>query len=315
MRLLVLVLAAASVACAARTDVETGRADVNGAQLYFESAGNGPVVVLLQGGQLPLEMWDDQFAALSKDFRVIRYDVRGFGRSSPMQGPFAHRDDLLGLLRRLRVERASLVGLSLGGGIAIDFALEHPEMVERLVLAGPGLSGFTFSEPRGPWMDSVVAAWQARDSVRVALLWLESDYMRPAMRDSALATRLRTLVTRNASVWMQPDSQRVPDPPAIGRLSGIHAPTLVILGALDTPDIRRISDTLIAKIPGARRLVIEDAGHMVNMEKPAEFSRAVLRFLRGAGRSERTYSTVGNTRSIARARARASARLNVRHML
>jgi 3-oxoadipate enol-lactonase len=276
----IVALAIACAGCAAATRASTGHADVNGAQLYYEDAGQGPVVVLLQGGQLPLEMWDDQFDELSKYLRVVRYDVRGFGRSSPMKGPFSHRDDLHGLLRSLGIGRATLVGLSLGGGIAIDFALEHPDMVERLVLVGPGLSGFKFSEERGPWMDSLRVAWQARDSTRVALLWLESDYMRPAMRDSALAARLRALSTRNASLWVQPDSERVMQPPAIGRLAEIRAPTLVVLGALDTRDIRAITDTLLRKIPGAERVVIEDAGHMVNMEKPAQFNRVVLPFLR-----------------------------------
>jgi 3-oxoadipate enol-lactonase len=172
------------------------------------------------------------------------------------------------------------VGLSLGGGIAVDFALQHPGMVEKLVLVGPGLSGFRFSDPSGPWMDSLRAAWVARDSTRMALLWLESDYMRPAMRDSALASRLRGLTVRNASLWVQPDSEQVMAPPAVGRLAEIRAPTLVVLGALDTPDIKAITDSLMQKVPGARRVIIDDAGHMPNMEKPVEFNRAVIPFLR-----------------------------------
>jgi pimeloyl-ACP methyl ester carboxylesterase len=273
-------MALVCIGCVTAQRVETGWADVNGARLYYEASGEGPVVVLLQGGQLPLEMWDDQFHELADHFRVIRYDVRGFGRSSPMQGPYAHRDDLHAFLRSQGVERASLVGLSLGGGIAIDFSLEHPEVVEKLVLVGPGLSGFKFSEDRGAWIDSMRVAWTTRDSTRMALLWLQSDYMKPAMRDSALASKLRSLTVRNASNWVQPDSDRVIQPPAIGRLSEIRVPTLVILGGLDTPDIKAITDTLVRAIPGARRVVIDDAGHMVNMEKPTEFSRAVLPFLR-----------------------------------
>jgi 3-oxoadipate enol-lactonase len=267
-------------ACVSATRVETGTVDVNGGSLYYEASGDGAVVVLLQGGQLPLEMWDDQFFELAQHFRVLRYDVRGFGRSSRAKGPYAHHDDLHGLLRSLGIERASLVGLSLGGRIAIDFALQHPSMVQKLVLVGPGLSGFRFKEDTGPWMDSIRVAWTARDSNRVALLWLESDYMRPAMRDSGLATRLRALTVRNASTWVQPDSERVMTPPAVGRLADIRAPTLVILGALDTPDIKAITDSLTQKIPRAERVIIDDAGHMVNMEKPAEFNRVVVPFLR-----------------------------------
>jgi 3-oxoadipate enol-lactonase len=274
------VITLVGLSCVSAERVETGHADVNGARLYYEAAGQGPVVVLLQGGQLPLEMWDDQFTVLAQDFRVIRYDVRGFGRSSPAKEPYAHREDLNGLLQALGVQRASFVGLSLGGGIAIDFAIEHPDMVNKLVVVGPGLSGFQFSDPDKPWMDSMVVAWRARDSARMSLLWLESDYMRPAMRDNELATRLRELSLRNSSNWLQPDSQRVMNPPALGRLTSIRAPMLVVLGSLDTRDIRAIGDTLLLRVPTARRVIIADAGHVPNMEKPEEFNRAVLAFLR-----------------------------------
>lgn len=267
-------------ACAGKgTEAHTGFADVNGGRLYFEEKGRGPAVVLLQGGQMPLQMWDEQFDALAKHFHVVRYDARGFGRSSAKLGTFAYHDDLYELLRWLRIERASLVGLSLGGRVAIDFVLQHPNMVDRLVLAGPGLSGFHFSDTKEPWTDSARVAGAARDSNRVSLLWLESGYMKPAMRDSALASRLRRLTALNASLWMQRDSEIDMTPPAIARLSEIPAPTLVILGGLDIPDIRAITDTLVRMVPGARRVVIEDAGHMVNMEKPAAFNRALLSFL------------------------------------
>ena len=273
-------IALLSAACAGHgSQLNTGFADVSGGQLYFEERGRGPAVVLLQGGQMPLQMWDDQFDALATHFRVVRYDARGFGRSSAKRGTFVYHDDLYELLRTLRIDRASLVGLSLGGRVAIDFALQHPTMVDRLVLAGPGLSGFHFSNTKEPWTDSARVAWAARDSNRVGLLWLESGYMKPAMRDSALASRLRRLTALNASLWMQRDSEIDMTPPAIERLAEIRAPTLVILGGLDIPDIRAITDTLLRMVPGARRVVIEDAGHMVNMEKPATFNRALLSFL------------------------------------
>jgi 3-oxoadipate enol-lactonase len=259
---------------------DSGTAVVNGTRLYYEALGSGEPVILLQGGNLPLEMWDEQFAKLAQTFRVVRYDARGFGRSAAKSGPYASEEDLLALLQHLKMPKASLVGLSLGGRVAIDFALLHPEMVERLVLAGPGLSGFDWTERREPWIDSAIAASKQNDSVRISLLWLESGYMTPAMRDSVLAGRLRVLTVRNASMWMQPDSERVLTPPAIGRLVSLKVPTLIIVGSLDIPDIQRIVDTLQASVPGAVKIVIQDAGHMVNMEKPSEFNRTVLEFLR-----------------------------------
>ena len=228
-----------------------------------------------------MEMWDDQFDLFARDFRVIRFDARGFGRSSPYGAPYTYHDDLHALLQRLGVKRAALVGLSLGGRVAIDYTLEHPDMVSALVLAGPGLSGFAWDTTPDPTTPRMIEAWKARDSVQVALIWLETGYMKPAMRDSALARRLRALTVRNASMWMQPDSERVLNPPAIGRLGALRAPTLVVLGERDVRDIHRIVDTLVKTIPGSRRVVIPDVGHMPNMEKPAEFNRIVLEFLRG----------------------------------
>lgn len=282
-RLGFIVMLAFSIACAESrrvADARSGMAPVSRGTLYYEVKGSGPTVVLLQGGQLPLEMWDEQFDTLAARFRVIRYDARGFGRSAPKSGPYASENDLFELLRYLAIDRASLVGLSLGGRVALDFALVHPEIVERLVVVGPGLSGFDWQDPREPWADSADAAWQRKDSVRISLLWLESGYMKPAMRDAQLAQRLRNLTKRNASLWMQPDSERVLVPPAIARLGDIRVPTLVLLGALDVPDIHRIVDTLSRAIPNARRAVIDNVGHMVNMEAPAEFNRLVLDFLR-----------------------------------
>jgi 3-oxoadipate enol-lactonase len=259
---------------------DSGTAAVNGTRLYYEALGAGEPVILLQGGNLPLEMWDEQFVDLAESYRVVRYDARGFGRSGPKTGPYASEEDLLALMQHLKIPKASLVGLSLGGRVAVDFSLAHPEMVDRLVLAGPGLSGFAWSDAREPWVDSAIAAYGQKDSVRMALLWLESGYMKPAMRDPMLAGRLRALSIRNASMWMQPDSERVLAAPAVGRLSSIRAPTLVMIGTLEVPDIQRIVDTLEKSVPGIRKVVLPDAGHMLNMERPTEFTRAVLEFLR-----------------------------------
>jgi pimeloyl-ACP methyl ester carboxylesterase len=119
----------------------SGFAEVNGTRLYYESAGEGPAVVLVHGGLVDSRLWDAQVGPLSKRLRVVRYDLRGFGRSADAHAPFSHLEDLRALLDFLKIERASLVGLSLGGIIAADFALEHPERVDRLVLVGPGLRG------------------------------------------------------------------------------------------------------------------------------------------------------------------------------
>lgn len=259
----------------------TGALALPGARLHYETAGSGDPVVFIHGGQMDSRLWDDQFARYAREFRVIRYDVRGFGRTGRSVGRFASEEDLRELLRALDVQLAHIVGLSLGGRIGVDFALTHPRMVRSLVLAGPGLSGFPWTPSEGPWLDSVVVAYEARDSVRMTELWLQHEYMIPVMERPELAPRVRRLARENASAWMQPDSLERPlSPPAFGRLPEIRAPVLALVGSRDVADIRRIVDTIAAAVPGARKVVLQGAGHILNLERREEFDRVVLWFLR-----------------------------------
>ncbi|HEV8377151.1 MAG TPA: alpha/beta fold hydrolase [Candidatus Polarisedimenticolia bacterium] len=270
--------------------VKSGSAPVNGARLFYEVAGEGEPVVLLEGGQLDRRMWDEQFAAFSRKYRVIRFDVRGFGASAPRNGPYQSHEDLFAMLEYLHVPSAHLVGLSLGGRIAIDLALTHPEKVRTLILAGPGLSGFPWSDTRTQWGDRLRRAAAAGDGKASALAWLESDYMMPAASNAKTRRRVRELALANARTWTQPDEEEELKPSAYSRLSQIHLPTLVLVGSLDIPDIHRIADKLVADIPGARKIVLEGAGHMVNMEAPARFNETVLDFLDATSRASQAAS-------------------------
>ena len=227
-------------------------------------------------------MWDGLFDTLAHARRVIRYDVRGFGRSPPGPGAdFRSYEDLGALLDSLGVARASIVGLSLGGRIAVDFALAHPERVERLVLLAPGLSGFPWSRGDTAWSAAMERAVRARDTVAVTDLWLRSSYMAPAMENPALAPRLRELSLANSGAFLRASMGRELEPPAFGRLRELRAPVLVAVGTSDDPDIRTIADSIAVQAPRARRLVLPGAGHMLNMERPAEVTRAVVEFIAG----------------------------------
>ncbi len=281
-RLAILAFAAACArGQAPRAEPTTGALSLPGARIHYETAGRGDPVVFIHGGQMDSRLWDDQFARYAREFRVIRYDVRGFGRTGRSTERFASEEDLYELLRALGVERTHIVGLSLGGRIGVDFALTHPRMVRSLVLAGPGLSGFPWTPNEGPWLDSIVAAYEGRDSVRMTELWLEHEYMIPVMERPELAPRVRRLARENASAWMQPDSLERPlSPPAFGRLREIRAPVLALVGSRDVADIRRIVDTIAAAVPRARKVVMQSAGHILNLEGRKDFDRVVLEFLR-----------------------------------
>src|ERR1044072_1308890 len=121
--------------------VKKGIAEVNGTRLYYEVAGEGfPLVLISGGGLLDCRAWDNQFETFAKSYQTIRYDIRGIGSSARPLKPFSHSHDLYMLLKFLQVKQANIIGLSFGGGIAVDFALEHPEMVNDLILAATGTS-------------------------------------------------------------------------------------------------------------------------------------------------------------------------------
>lgn len=266
---------------------QSGMAEVNGTRLYYEVAGEGHPLVLIHAGIADSRMWDDQFDAFAQRYRVIRYDLRGFGRSEVPPGPYALRDDLLGLLRFLGVARTYLVGVSIGGGLAIDFTLEHPGMVDALIPVAAGVFGLPRSAADDAPFEEVEAAIKAGDLARANELEIDlwvvgtrrtADQVDPRVRQRALEMNGDSFarLAENEQAHPQPL-----DPPAYGRLGEIHAPTLVIVGDEDLPEVTRAADALAANIAGAHKVVMHGAAHLPNMEQPAEFNRLVLDFLAG----------------------------------
>ncbi len=246
--------------------------------LYYEVHGDGPPLVLIEGAGLDLRMWDGQVEPLARRYRVIRYDVRGFGRSAFTREPFQHHEDLIELIRHLGIDRAHFVGLSLGGRIALDLCLEHPDVVNCLVLSGPGLSGFDW--PPDESMTPIAKAIHGDDPLGAADRWLEHPYMAPAMELPHVRERLRSLARENAHIYRrQPNPEIGLEPPAIDRLNEIRVPTLLLVGTRDVPDIQTIADRLTKEIADLTRVDFEGAGHVLNMEQPERFTQQVLDFL------------------------------------
>lgn len=273
-----------------------GFAAVNGARLHDEVVGSGHPLVLIHAGIADRRMWDDQIAAFAPYFRVIRYDMRGFGQSVPPSGPFSHSADLHGLLHYLGVDRAHLIGVSMGGATIINFALEHPAMATALVTVCAGIGGFQPDVEMPPGWDQIVAEDERLDALIEAgkkdeaaefgsdldlRLWIAGLYRTPDQLDLLFRERARELA-RGAYAYtdVQTERQR-PDPPAAERLDQIGVPTLAIVGDKDVPGPNAAADRMVERIRGARKLVIENAAHVPNMERPAAFNRVVLDFLRG----------------------------------
>jgi pimeloyl-ACP methyl ester carboxylesterase len=262
------------------TGVRAGFAEVREPLLYYEEKGNGPPVVLIHGGLLGRRMWDEQLEAFSKNYRVIRYDVRGFGKSAMPTKPYSHVQDLHDLLGFLKIDRAAIVGLSLGSMIAVDFALSYPDMVSSLVLAGPAVNGFDWNPADEK---------QARKAIRLAVngeneqaidALMQDPYLASAATRPDLAGRMRAMATDNLqSMLTSSILERPVRPAAIKRLKEIHVPTLVIIGTRDVADSQKNADLLTAQVPNCQRIDVEGSGHLVNLEKPTEFGAAVLGFL------------------------------------
>ena len=239
--------------------------------LHFQESGKpGEPALLIHGIALDSRMWEPQLPCLERHRRVIRCDLRGYGRSPLPHGPYAHHEDLRGLLDHLHVARADLVGLSFGAAVAIDFALQFPERVSSLALLDPSLGGWKF--------DPVIEeAWRVgrREGIEAARkVWLEGP----------LFAHSRELVRPMVDAysgwhWVNKDPVVRLKPPPRERLRELRAPTLVIAGALDHPDFLEIARTLAGEIRGARLELVPGAGHMSNLEAPGAVSDLLLRFL------------------------------------
>jgi pimeloyl-ACP methyl ester carboxylesterase len=266
------------------TRLTQGFVEVDGGRLYFEVAGDGPSVVLLHPGLWDRRTWDEQFVTFSRRYRVLRYDLRGYGRSSRPEPdrPYSHVTDLGAAMDAAGMDRAALVGCSMGGAIELDFTLVHPERVTALVLAAPGLGGFEATADEEAWYSDLgtemEAAMRAGDLERVQDLRLQ--IWAPLGSDDPAGARIREIAFDNLhEITMDEGAAEQLDPPAIERLAEIAAPTLVLSADHDPPDMARICRTLAARISGARLVQIFGTDHVINVRRPAEFDAAVLAFL------------------------------------
>ena len=262
-------------------------ADVGRKELWYEEAGSGPALVLIHEGVADSSMWDEHVPVLARTHRVIRYDLPGYGSSPLPSGPFSHVRDLEALLDGLGVERTSVVGVSVGGQIALEFALVHPDRVERLVLVAPGLPGWDWSEEMQRADEEEERLCDAGDVEGAAELavrtWFDGPHRTPEQVDPVLRERAKEMNRRAYAVQIPAFEAEVPpgpreqlDPPARERLGEVRAPTLLVVPELDLADIHGICELLAAGIPGARKVVMSGVAHFAPMEKAEEFTRLVL---------------------------------------
>lgn len=257
-----------------------GEFAVNEGHLFFQLAGKGDPIVFLHGFGLDSRMWKPQIEALASSYRAIWYDLRGFGRSSlPPASSYAHEDDLNALLQHLDAAPAHIVGLSMGGRMALRFALAYPQSVRSLVLADSALDGHAWS---ADWLMRWNELCQASTEgclAEVRRQWLEHPLFASAREQPACASLLaRVIQDYSCWHWCNRDTARTPAPAIAKRLDEIRAPALVITGSRDIEDFQAIGKTLASGLPNARQVVIKGAGHMVNLEAAQEFNAELQKF-------------------------------------
>ena len=259
-------------------------------ELYTEVAGKGPEIVLLHEGICDSRMWDPQWETFTRSHRVLRLDFRGYGRSPLAPGRFASARDVIELLDRHGFDRAAVVGVSLGGRVALEVALAAPERVAALVLVGSGLPGHDWSEEmKATWEEEEAAlrSGNVDEAVDISLrTWVAGPGRKPEDVDADVRARVAEMQRQAYELQLPFEGEAEEEllvEDVAQRLGEIKAPTLVLVGEEDVPDIHAIADRLAREIPGARRATIADAAHVPSMERPREFEELVLGFVEEVG--------------------------------
>ncbi len=265
-------------------NIISGMADINGAHLYYEVKGEGHPLLLVHAGIADSRMWDAQFEAFSKVYRVIRFDLRGFGRSSMPSGLFSNYEDVRALLDFLQIKRVYLLGISFGGLVALDFALAYPYYIKALVLGAPSVSGARPSERIKQFWEEEETALEKGDlegATELNLrLWVDGPHRQANQVSSAVRERVREMQLAIFRKEIPDDIEEIElNPPAIERLDEVDIPVQVMIGELDLEEKLALADRLVSEMPKSRKVVIPGVAHMLNMEKPEVFNRSVLEFL------------------------------------
>jgi 3-oxoadipate enol-lactonase len=289
---LVFVLLLACALCGAQTNAVSGPTgnylDVGGAKLWYEDCGSHsqPAVVLLHDGLVHSVTWDRVWAPLCAKYHVVRYDRRGYGRSEPAKAPFVPEDDLYKIMRQVQMYHAILVGNSSGGGLALDFVLAHPGMVDGLFLIGPvvhGMASSNYFVERGAQNNKPL---EKGDTKGAAENWSKDRFL-IAGDDKAARKAIYDALTQNPQNLKVDGGMEIrPSPPTVTRLSQIRAPTLILVGDADIADVFAYSGAIEAAVPIAAFEVWKDTGHLIQLQKPAELVARLDQFVALAEREE-----------------------------
>lgn len=252
--------------------MKSGYIEIPSGKIYFEESGEGIPIVFLHGFALDNRIWDNQFKYFSRTYRAIRYDLRGFGKSSlPTDQKYSHHEDLLFLVNSLHVTKSIITGLSLGGAIAINYCLLYPNRVSRLILVDSDIGGYKKS--------NLSKMYESVETGRK--LWYSNPLIARALRKRSVAKKLKQIIDDYSGWhWLHKDSYKEDiTPKAIERLSDIHVPTLIIVGEKDEKYFIDAASELLSRIPTSKLNVLKGVGHLSSMEAPLRLNRIINHYL------------------------------------
>ena len=257
---------------------------VSGASIWAEAAGTGPTVVFLHAGVADSRMWDAEFKALQSTHRVVRLDLRGFGRTQLVAEKFSYHGDVIAVMDSLHVERATLVGCSFGSNVALDVALAHPERVERLVLVSPSIGDGADAPDIRAFGEREEAALGRGDldgaTEENLRMWVDGPHRAPDAVNPEVR-RFVGVMQRLAFENPTPDGVKLDRliPPARTRLEEIKVPTLIVAGSIDVEHVLGVARRLEERIPGSRLETIEGTAHLPTLEEPRRWQDLLSEFL------------------------------------
>lgn len=257
---------------------------INDISLHYSIYGSGKSVILIHGNFLDSRIWEYQIEELSNENKVISYDLRGYGKSDIPRSSFSHIEDMKSLIDNLDIHDVTLVGSSLGGSIAIDFALEYPNIVQKLILVAPALTGYKYPFRLNIEVMQNLLTKKRKGSQAAIEKFIASaywKYMFPPKENKAAREMVLGIIRdeKNFYSW-NPSLYKVSDVNTMKRLGDINVPTLVVLSDRDKGFNIKVGNYIHENIKNSTKQEISDCGHLPFVEKPQEFNKLVLDFMR-----------------------------------
>jgi 3-oxoadipate enol-lactonase len=260
---------------------------VPGGTISYEEGGRGRPVVLLHEAIVDRREWNREFPLLARDHHVVRYDLRGYGGSPPATSKFSPVEDLGALIDHLGMKRPLIVGPSVGGKIALDLTLTHPEKVGALLLVAPGYSGMDYDHVPGgkaTFERDETLSKAAADAWAAGKLDEATEHLRQLWASALTGSSLdlfRTMVRENEKEVFGERSGQFETReggPAAARLNEIRVPTRILVGDRDNPAMPHLANFLARGIPGATVELVPGADHVLNLSRPDAFDTEFRRF-------------------------------------